>query len=268
MTPRTMTPRTMADHLAAHEQLFDVYATWSAGFDADDLAVQSLCPDWDVRGVIAHALGVETVLDGWTPSTETPPPFGKMGDFAALVADLDSDALAATVAEVTTSRLDHLRSLDPAVVGAASITPTGVKTYGDFLRIRVFDLWVHARDIALPLGRSLDPGGISAELALDEVAGAIGYIVGKNVGLPDGSSAVVHVTGDVERDIAVVVDGKARAVESVADPDVELTTDVETFILLAAGRVDPQSRIDGARITWSGDAEWGERMARNLAYTM
>ena len=83
----TPTTRTMADYLTAHEQLFDTYATWSAGFGADDLAVQSLCPDWDVRGVIAHALGVEVVLDGWTPSTETPPPFAKMGEFAAELAD-------------------------------------------------------------------------------------------------------------------------------------------------------------------------------------
>lgn len=263
-----MTARTMADFLEAHEQLFDTYATWSGGFTVDDLSVQSLCPDWDVRGVIAHALGVEIVLDGWTPSTETPPPFGKMGDFAAQVADLAPGELAAKVAELTASRLDHLRSLDPAVVDEASITPTGVKTYGDFLRVRVFDLWVHARDIAIPLGRSLDAGGVSAELALDEVAGAIGYIVGKKVGLPDGRAAVVHVSGGVERDIAVVVEGKARAVESVDHPDVELTADVETFILLAAGRVDPQSRIDDGRISWSGDEEWGERMARNLAYTM
>ena len=263
-----MTARTRAHYLTAHEQLFDTYATWSAGFTADDLTVQSLCPDWDVRGVIAHALGVESVLDGWAPSTETPPPFGKMGDVAARMADLAPDELAATVAELTASRLQHLRSLDPGVIDGPSVTPTGVKTYGDFLRIRVFDLWVHARDIAIPLGRSIDPGGISAELALDEVGGAIGYIVGKKVGLPDGHSAVVHVTGDVERDIAVVVDGRARPVDSVADPDVGLTADVETFILLAAGRVDPQTRIDDGRITWSGDPEWGERMARNLAYTM
>ncbi len=263
-----MTTRSMSDHLTAHEALFDVYTDWTAGFTADDLAVQSLCPDWDVRGVIAHALGVETVLDGWTPSTETPPPFGRMGEFAAELADLAPDELAARIASVTASRLDHLRSLGPGAADEPSITPTGVRTYGDFLRIRVFDLWVHARDIALPLGRSLDPGGISAELALDEVAGAIGYIVGKKVGLPDGRSAVVHVTGAVERDLAVVVDGKARAVDTVDDPDVELTADVETFVLLAAGRIDPQSRIDDGRITWSGDPEWGERMARTLAYTM
>ncbi len=259
---------TMADYLSAHETLFAIYNEWCGDFDADALATQSLCPDWDVRDVVAHAIGVETVLDGWEPSTESPPPFAKMAEFATAVADLAPEDLAASVSAVTSSRLEHLRSMDAGVVDAPSFTPTGVKTYGGFLRIRVFDLWVHARDIALPLGRSLGAGGIAGELALDEVAGSIGYIVGKKVGLPDGRSAVVHVTGAVERDIAIVVDGRARAVASVDDPDVEITADVETFILLAAGRVEPQSRIDDGRITWTGDAEWGERMARTLAYTM
>jgi uncharacterized protein (TIGR03083 family) len=263
-----MTTRTMADFVSAHETLYATYTDCCRDVGADELATQSLCPDWDVRDVIAHAIGVETVLDGWEPSADSPPPFSKMREFADEVADLSPDALAAKVAEVASSRLEHLRSLAPGVVDAPSITPTGLRTYGDFLRIRVFDLWVHARDISVPLGRALDPGGTTTEIALDEVAGSIGYIVGKKVGLPDGRSAAVHVTGAVERDIAVVVDGKARIVESLDDPDVELTADVETFILLAAGRIDPGERIGDARISWSGDAEWGERMARNLAYTM
>lgn len=263
-----MTARTMADFVSAHEALFSAYTGWCDDFGADDLSTQSLCPDWDVRGVVAHALGVEVVLDGWTPSTESPPPFEKMAAFGGRLAELSPTDLSTAVAAVASSRLDHLRSMDTGASQTPSITPTGVKTYGDFLRIRVFDLWVHAHDIALPLGRPLDLGGTAAEIALDEVAGAIGYIVGKKVGLPDGHSAVVHVTGEVERDLAVVVDGKARAVESVADADVELTADGETFVLLAAGRIDPQERIDAGRITWSGNSEWGERMARNLAYTM
>jgi uncharacterized protein (TIGR03083 family) len=258
----------MADFVSAHESLFATYADWCDDFGADDLATPSLCPDWDVRGVIGHTVGVETVLDGWAPSTDAPPPFVKMGEFADGIAGLDPGALAAKVREVTSSRLSHLRSMDAGAADTPSITPTGVKTYADFLRIRVFDLWVHAHDIALPLGRSVDVGLDAAALALDEVAGAIGFIVGKKVGLPDGMSAVVHVAGEVVRDIAVVVDGKARAVDAVGDPTVELTADVETFVLLAAGRIDPQERIDAGRITWTGDAEWGERMARSLAYTM
>ena len=263
-----MTVHTMTDFLSAHESLFATYTGWCNEFTVEDLATQSLCPDWDVRGVLGHAIGVETVLEGWEPSPDSPPPFGKMAEFDAALADLDPSGVASAVAEATSARLAHLRSLDADAAATPSITPTGVKTYGDFLRIRVFDLWVHAHDVAIPLGRPVDAAPVTAEMALAEVAGAIGYITGKKVGLPDGMSAVVHVTGIVERDIAVVVDGKARAVDAVDDPDVELTADVETFVLLAAGRIDPQARIDDGRITWSGDAEWGERMARNLAYTM
>ena len=70
------------------------------------------------------------------------------------------------------------------------------------------------------------------------------------------------------RELAVVVDGRATAVDSVESPDVEVTTDVETFVMLAAGRIDPQAQIDAGRISWSGDGQWGETAARNLTYTM
>ena len=131
----------------------------------------------------------------------------------------------------------------------------------------MFDLWVHARDIAIPMGEQLDNVGIAAEIALAEVAGAAGYIVGKKIGLPDGMSVVFHVTG-VERDVAVQVDGRATVVDTVDAPDVEVTADVQTFVMLAAGRIDPQAQIDAGTIAWSGDADWGERAARHLAYTM
>ncbi len=129
-------------------------------------------------------------------------------------------------------------------------------------------MWVHARDIAIPLGEQLDNGGLAAEIALAEVAGSFGYIVGKKIGLPDGMSIVFHVSGGVERDLAVVVDGRARVVDTVDSPDVEVTTDLQTFMMLVAGRVDPQEHIDAGTITWTGDGQWGEAAARQLAYTM
>ena len=263
-----MTTPTLADYIAAHETMFTHFNDLCGRLTAEDLARPSLCPDWDVRGVISHVIGVEQVLDGWEPSTEDPPPFRQLRAFQAEVAGLDPADFAARMAAITSSRLADLRSRDPSVVDVPSITPTGIGTYGGFLRIRVFDLWVHARDIAIPMGEQLDDSGAAAELALAEVAGSIGYIVGKKIGLPDGKSVVFHVTGGVSRDLAVVVDGRARAVEAVESPDVEVTADVGTFVMLAAGRVDPQEQIDAGTISWTGHAEWGERAARTLAYTM
>lgn len=263
----TDTTFTLADLVDAHRRLFDHYVDLTHRLTDAQMATQSLCPDWDVRAVIAHTIAVEVVLDGWAPSDQDPPPFEKMGRFEAEVAGLDRESFAARIASVTASRLAHLESLDPAVLDAPSFTPAGVATYGRFLQVRLFDMWVHARDIAIPLGEPTDDRGAAAEMSLQEVDDSIGYIVGKKIGLPEGKSIVFEIRGPVERDIAVSVDGRATRVESVADPDVVVTTDVATFVMLAAGRVDPQERIDAGAITWSGDAEWGERAARNLAYT-
>ena len=136
------------------------------------------------------------------------------------------------------------------------------------MEIRVFDFWVHERDITTPLGRPTDDTGARAEIALAEVEGSLGYIVGKKVGLPDGQSIVFHLSGPLERDIAVAVDGRAKVVDTITSPDVEIWTDTLTFIQLACGRIDPQESIEHGTIVWRGDAEFGERAARNLRFTM
>jgi putative sterol carrier protein len=127
---------------------------------------------------------------------------------------------------------------------------------------------VHERDITTPLSWPTDDAGARAEIALGQVESSIGYIVGKKVGLPDGTSIVFHLTGPIPRDISVIVDGRAREVDSVAHPTVELTADSTTFIQLAAGRIDPQQQIDSGKVRWTGDSQLGDRTARNLRFTI
>lgn len=258
---------TFDEYLGAHRELFAHYNDLAGRLSDEQLAVQSLCPDWDVRGVITHTVGAEYWLTGWEPSAVEPPPFERMADFEARVRDLSRSEFARVVAGTTAARLDDLTALGPGVVERPSFTPAGVSTYGRFLQIRVFDLWVHARDIAIPLGEELDDSGFTAEAALDEVDASIGYIVGKRIGLPDQMSIAFRIRGGVDRDILVRVDGRAGRVLELDGPDVEVFSDVATFVMLAAGRIDPQAQIDAGRITWSGSAHWGETAARNLAYT-
>ncbi len=234
----------------------------------DQWSTQSYCPDWDIAGVLTHVCGVERVLTGWAPSTEDPPPFARIGEFQHDVEGLSGAELLGRCREAMNARFAHLESLDPGVVDLASITPTGMNTYGSFLRVRVFDIWVHERDMAWPLGLATDDTGPAAATALDEVSAAIGYIVGKKIGLPDGLGITFHITGGVDAELCVKVDGRAARVESLGDPDVEVHVDSATFVMLAAGRVDPQTCIDRGLISWSGDAEWGEKSARGLRYTM
>ena len=180
----------------------------------------------------------------------------------------DDMAFAARTAEIFAARRADLAGLREDDLARPSWTPIGPKTYGGFLEIRIFDFWVHERDITTPLGWPSDDAGARAEIALGQVESSIGYIVGKKIGLPDGSSIVFHLTGPIMRDISVVVDGRARQVESVDAPTVELTTDTVTFIQLAAGRIDPQAQIDAGKVTWTGNPELGERAAKNLRFTI
>jgi uncharacterized protein (TIGR03083 family) len=251
------------------EDSFDAMETLGASLTAAEWETQSLCPDWTVRAVFEHVVGIENALVSWVPeAVDQPPPFARANSFAKEVAGLDAPAFLEQVRGVLDRRRQDLASLGPADLIRPSWTPVGPGSYGRFMEIRVFDLWVHERDISTPLGRSTDDTGARAEIALAEIEESLGYIIGKKVGLPDGRSVVFHLSGPLGRDIAVMVDGRAKVVDHLTRADVDIWTDTLTFVQLACGRIDPQEPIDLGRIVWEGDPELGERTARNLRFTM
>ncbi len=260
--------RSLEEIRAALEGSYTSMEALCADLSDADWHAQSLCPDWTVRSVVNHVTSIEAVMTGWLPEDDqTPPPFEKAAEFLHDV-DVDRAAYVDKVRAVYDRRRRDLATLSADDLQRRSWTPVGPGTYGRFLAIRVFDFWVHERDITIPLGRATDDTGIAAEIALAEVEGSIGYIVGKKVGLSDGKSITFHLTGPIVRDLNVAVDGRAKQVDHLANPDVTLTTDSTTFIELACGRIDPQIPIDSGAVTWKGDGELGERAARNLRFTM
>ncbi|VEG51785.1 uncharacterized Actinobacterial protein [Mycolicibacterium aurum] len=258
------TTRTVAEIRGALEHCYDAFDALCADLSEDQWQAQSLCPDWTVRGVVDHVTSIEAVMAGWLPDdATTPPPFEKAGEFLA-----DDTPYPEKVRAVYDRRRADLAALTDEDLARPSWMPVGPGTYGRFLAIRVFDFWVHERDIATPLGLSTDDGGIAAELALAEVENSLGYILGKKVGVPDGKSVTIDLTGPLARQLHVAVDGRAARVDHLESPDVTVTTDSTTFIQLACGRIDPQAQIDAGKISWTGDGELGDRTARNLRFTM
>ena len=62
--------------LAALDNCFTDFSDLIQGFSEDDWGMQSLCPDWDIRGVVTHLAGIENLLLGWVPkSADEWPPF-------------------------------------------------------------------------------------------------------------------------------------------------------------------------------------------------
>lgn len=258
-----------ADVTSALTTCFAETDALGADLAADEWGVQSLCPDWDVKGVMTHLGGIEDLLLGWHPTTDDePPPFQKAAEFARKVADMTGPELATTIRPILRRRRDELADMGDDQWAQQCMTPIGPATYGRFMEVRVFDFWVHQRDMTMPLGRATDDTGPAASIALDEVHQSLGYIVGKKIGLPDGMSIAFRVSGGLERDMFVVVDGRAAVVDHVDEPSVVVSADSTTFIMLACGRVDPQAEIDAGRIGWSGDDQWGETAACNLRFTM
>jgi uncharacterized protein (TIGR03083 family) len=254
---------------ASLERCYDAIEALAGRMASAQWHTRSLCPDWDVREVISHLGMMERVMTGWLPaSAEDLPPMDRVGPYQEQAGALDDTAFAALIGDIFAARRADLATLTPDDLARPSWTPIGRKTYGEFLEIRIFDFWVHERDITTPLGWASDDAGPAAEIALAQVTSSIGYIVGKKIGLPDGKSIVFRLTGPVRRDVSVVVDGRATAVDRVDSPDVELTTDSLTFVQLASGRIDPQAQIDAGKVRWSGDDELGERAARNLRFTI
>lgn len=252
---------------AALDGCYTAIEALCADLTAAEWQAQSLCPDWTVRDVVDHVTGIEAAMVDWLPDDDrTPPPFQRAADFPR---DAGSGAAYLdTVHAVYDRRRRDLAALSPADFERPSWTPVGPGSYGRYLAIRVFDFWVHERDITTPLGRPTDDTGVAAEIALAEVENSIGYIVGKKVGLPDGASISFHLTGPIVRQLNVAVDGRAQRVDRLDHPDVTVTTDSTTFIQLACGRIDPQLPIDSGALSWSGDPALGERAARNLRFTM
>ncbi|MDH3293330.1 MAG: maleylpyruvate isomerase family mycothiol-dependent enzyme [Acidimicrobiia bacterium] len=236
----------------------------------EQMAVRSLCPDWDVKGVILHVVGIEHILVDWLPQSEDEPPaFAAVGPFLAGHAGDDVAALKTLTAETFERRRANLADLSNADLDRRCMSPVGPSTYGGFMAVRNFDIWVHHRDITTPLGLPSDDGGPSAEAALDQVHHSLGYIVGKKVGLPDGMSITFDVGGPIERQMHVAVDGRAKVVPRLeGPPSVVISTDLITFMQLACGRLDPQAQITAGTISWTGDQEWGREAASRLAFTM
>ncbi len=226
----------------------------------------SLCPNWSCKDPLVHLTAAEIGFAGWTPSPD-PPMAAIVAAGRQLSGRPGAEVLDAFEA-ITARRGEQLAAMSEADLERVGWSPAGMGPYRRYMEIRVFDHWAHEQDIRVPFGMVGHLEGRAPAMSLDEAHIAFGYLVGKKAALPDGSSVTVHVTGANARDLHAVIEGRARVVDSLEQPDCEVSADFLTFMLLCCGRIDPDAPLADGRVSLAGDTALAERVARNLAFTI
>jgi uncharacterized protein (TIGR03083 family) len=171
--------------------------------------------------------------------------------------------------EVTATRLGTLEAMSDDEWNAESFTPAGKDTFGRFMQIRVFDCWLHEQDIRDAVGRPGHETGLAVDIVLDEMATALGFVVGKKAGDTAGQSVTFSLTdgGSVVRELHVEVGERAAVVPALSGPaTVVLTMPVGVMTRRCAGRVGPDDLLD--QVVIDGDLSLASRILENQSYTI
>ena len=237
----------------------------------------SPCPGWTVKDLAAHVIGTELTLEGQASpalTDELRSAAHVHNDIGAInEAWVDSfrsrsgAEVLASLREVTGRRAAALAAMSQEEFDADSWTPAGPGSYGRFMQIRVYDCWIHEQDIRAALGRPGHLSGPPAEQSLDEVARALGYIVGKKAAAPQGSSVAIDVTGPTQRRLYVTVDGRATVVAGLeGEPTARLSLPFGLLMAMASGRVPADPHAEGVGL--EGDTDLAARVVAGLNFTI
>jgi uncharacterized protein (TIGR03083 family) len=251
-----------------------------SGLSDQQWEAQTALPGWRVHDVVSHMIGTESFLMGVpTPEpncdvSELPHVHNEIGAlnecWVRHLRDEPHGAVLDKFRAVTEERRKALADISDDDWNETSATPAGQDTYGRFMRIRVFDCWMHEQDIRDVVGvwASNDVvADASAEQAFDELTATMGYVVGKLGKAPEGSRVEFDLTGALQRTVRVAVDGRAQVVEDFdGEPTTSILLDAVLFTRLAGGRTTAAENEDAIEI--SGDVDLGRQIVERLKYTI
>jgi uncharacterized protein (TIGR03083 family) len=276
-------PVTQLDKSAVLDGLFAEWDDIEAlldGLTESQWHAASPLPGWNVHDVTAHMIGTESMLQGAaTPEADVDVSTLKhvRNDIGVLnerwvrrLRGVSSAELLEKFRATTAERRTALAEMSDGTWNEITATPAGPDSYGRFMRVRVFDCWMHQHDIRDALDQPAadsDLTGPASRLALEEMAASMGFVVGKLGSAPDGSRVAIELTGPLQRTINVHVQGRARVVEDFdAEPTAAISIDGLLFTRLAGGRTTP-AQHPGA-VSYGGDEAVGRRIVEHLNYVI
>lgn len=232
-------------------------------------------PGWTVRSVACHLAHLESELAGFEQEqaevTEAPhitSPMGlytEMGPIAR--SSWPTSRIVDELVAATDARYAELQAAPPDDGSAhPPRTPAGIPwDWNTLLSNRVVDVWMHQQDIRRAVVRPGGMAGPGARHTVEVFARGFGYVVGKRVKPPVGTTVVLDVTGAHPVHLALEVndDGRAAPVIDVADPTATLRMPLESFVVLAGGR---RTSLD-VPVELTGDEELGRAVLDAMALT-
>ncbi|NLU64419.1 maleylpyruvate isomerase family mycothiol-dependent enzyme [Rhodococcus sp. HNM0563] len=256
---------------------FEVLDTLLSGIDGDAWFTPTELPGWTVKDIAAHLIGTESLLAGIAaPHVDIDVhTLGHVHNEIAAFNELWVEHLRrvpgpevlARYRDIVAQRRESLNAMTQNDFDAPADTPVGPATYGRFMRIRVFDCWLHELDIHDALGTVGSEGGARAQLGSAEIFGAVPFVVGKRGKAPEGSRITIELTGPLARTIHLEVAGRANTVASLSGPATStITMESALFVRLAGGRVSGVDKL--GEVVLGGDTEVGGRIVENLAFTI
>lgn len=253
-----------------------------ADLDENAWRTPSILPGWTVFDIVAHVIGTESWLLGEKPPAHDPErPKADVRELphvrneTAVLNEIWVDRLRsrsgarllALYREVTDRRRAALAATTDEQWAATTISPIGQVPYGRFMRVRLFDCWLHELDIADSLGVRVAEGGRRGERAYAEFAGSLPRVVAKLGKAPVGSRVQFVLTGELARTQRIEVAERAGFVDTFAEPPtVEITLDSGLFVRLGGGRTALADHL--GEIDIAGEEKLGLQVVRNLAFTI
>lgn len=244
----------------------------------DDWQRPTDCEGWSVQDQISHLAGLEGLFLGKEqpdhPAPDVPHIRNDVGRLNEAQVDLrrswPPERVVAELDENATARIAYLRGLSDEQWAEQTFTVTGPDSHDRALRLRIFDWFGHEQDIRRATDR---PGALDtpvAAKAAEVFYEALGYVLGKKVGAPDGTTLLLEVTGPNGRTVPLEVrDGRGTVLEAAPDaPDATVRLDFEAFTLRGYGRRGTDELLEAGRIELERDTELGRRFVDALSVTI
>lgn len=245
---------TLTHLVAAHEAVFDGLLAATADLDEAGWATATGCPGWDVHDQLAHCVGLERRMlgdDEVDPHVVVPDaPHLTDGIKRHLERDVaarrgwPAERLLAEARETFARRRAALDALTPEELGERIVGPMGPMKRSGALRMRVFDLASHERDVRGALDRLEGWSGpqvdLSVEQALRGWAARWPQAADGVVGVEVAGAAPARI--DLEDGELHRPDGAGGDVDPA--PHVTLRLSAAQAVALAGGRADAPTLDD------------------------